>query len=78
MRFPILGGRFGYFLFFSAWGGGRFLLKIPGGGSPGGRGAKGPGGCLGDWGGGGGATCFFSGPKWPPSIRNGQERAERC
>ena len=26
--------------------GGRFLLKIPGGGSPGGRGAEGPGGCL--------------------------------
>ena len=55
-----LGGRFGYFLFFSARGRGRgsprrregeardFLLKIPGeGGSPG-RGGEGPGRCL--WG----------------------------
>ena len=36
-------------------GGVRVLLKIPGGGSPGGRGAEGPGGCLrriGDLGGG--------------------------
>ena len=41
-----------------------FLLKIPGGGSPGGRGAKGPGGCLGElgnWGGGGLNVFFFRG-----------------
>ena len=57
---PLLGGRFGYFLFFSAWGGGRgsprrrrgggrFLLKFPGAGggfSPGGEGFEGPGRCL--------------------------------
>ena len=47
------------------------LLKVPGGGSPGGRGAEGPGGCLrrtGNLGGGGvGLTFFFSGPKCPPS-----------
>ena len=38
-----------------------FLLKIPAGGSPGGRGAEGPGGCLGELGNlaGGGAKCFF-------------------
>ena len=61
------------FYFFSARGGERgsprrqeggvdFLLKIPGGGSPGGRGAEGPGGCLrriGDFGGGGEAKYFF-------------------
>ena len=68
-----LGGRFGYFLFFSALGGGRgsprrrevggidFLLKIPqGGGSPGGggpRGREGVCGKLGNW--GGGAKFFF-------------------
>ena len=52
----LLGGRFGYFLFFSARGRGRrnekgeddFLLKIPGGGGvPGGwGGTEGPGGCF--------------------------------
>ena len=49
-------------------GGGRFLLKIPGGGSPGGRGAEGPGGCLRRIGelGGGGLNIFFSGPECPP------------
>ena len=53
-------------------GGGRFdfSLKIPGGGSPGGRGAEGSGGCLrriGDsW--GGWAKYLFSGPKCPPSY----------
>ena len=54
-----LGGRFGYFLFFSVRGGGRgssrrqegggdrFLLKIPGGeGCPRGERAEGLGGCL--------------------------------
>ena len=56
-----LGGRFGYFLFFSGRGrgkgesevpgrGGRFLIENPrrlrGGGSPGGGGAEGPEGCL--------------------------------
>ena len=54
-----LGGRFGYFFFFSVRGGGRgvrgarrggigFLFKVPGGGGgfPGGGGAEGPGGCL--------------------------------
>ena len=56
---PILGGRFGYFLFFllgrgkgefEAPGGGgggvRFLLKIPGGGGGGVQEGEGPGGCL--------------------------------
>ena len=44
-------------------GGGRFLLKIPGGGSSGGRGAEGPGGCLRRIGelGGGRANFFFFG-----------------
>ena len=38
-----------------------FLLKIPGAGSPGGRGAEGPGGCLRRIGelGGGGLNIFF-------------------
>ena len=72
---PNLGGRFDIFYFFcsgrgkgesEAPGGGevRFLLKIPGGLSPEGRGAEGPGGCLrriGDLGGGGGVNFFFSG-----------------
>ena len=47
-------------------GGGQFLLRIPGGGSPGRVGAEegmGPGGCLR---GILGATFFFSGPKLPP------------
>ena len=76
-----LGGRFGYFLFFSARGGGRgsprrqeggggihFLLKIPGGGGfqEGPRGREGVCGELGNLG-GGGAKYFFSGPKRPPS-----------
>ena len=50
------------FSFFSAWGGGMggvrgeggcgvdFVLKIPGGGSPGGRGAEGPGASAANWG----------------------------
>ena len=44
-------------------GGADFLLKISGGGSPGGRGAEGRGGCLGEMGnlgGGGGSKYFFS------------------
>ena len=68
-------GTFQIFLFFFCSGRGRgeseapggggvdFSLKIPGGGSPGGRGAEGPGGCLrriGDFG-EGGATYFFFG-----------------
>ena len=49
-------------------GGFDFLLKIPGGGSPGGGGAEGRGGCLRRTGelGGGGAKYFCSGPKCPP------------
>ena len=66
MYTKILGGRFGYFLFFSPREGeggseapgrggiGPFYLKIPGGGGV-------PGG------GGGGLKCF-SGPKRPPRI----------
>ena len=49
----------------------RCLLKIPGGGSPGGRGAEGPGGCLrriGDFLGGGAAKYFLSMPKCPPRV----------
>ena len=72
--FNHLGGRFGYFLFFSARGRGRgsprhrggwgddFLLKIPAGGvsRAGGGGGEGPGGCLREiWGGGGGLNIFF-------------------
>ena len=76
-HYLFLGGRFGYFLFFSARGGGRgsprrregvggrFLLKIPGaGGVSGGGGPEGPGGCLrriGDFGGGGDLNIFFRG-----------------
>ena len=50
-----------------------FLVKIPGGrGGPfQTRGAEGPGGFLrriGEFGGGGGAKYFFSGPKCPPSL----------
>ena len=81
---PFLGGRFGYFLFFSARGGGggssrrqergggRFLIENPrrgGGVSRRGRGF--PGGLFGaNWGflGGGGAKYFFSGPKRPPRF----------
>ena len=76
-----LGGRFGYFYFFfcsgkgegeseaSGGGGVDFLLKIPGGGSPGEegegpRGWEGVCGELGHW--GRGAKYFFSGPKCPP------------
>ena len=73
---PLLGGRFGYFLFFSARGRGRGSPRAPGGGgggisfsanptrgggSPGG--AEGSGGCLrriGDFG-RGGAKYFFRG-----------------
>ena len=73
----LLGGRFGYFLFFfcSREGKGsprrrkgagvRFLMKISGGGggSPGGRGVEGPGGCLRRMGnlGGGGGLNIFLG-----------------
>ena len=42
--------------------GGRFFIEIPGGGSPGGRGAEGPGrvsGRIGEFGGGGGLSIFF-------------------
>ena len=55
-------------------GGVGFLLKIPGGGvsQRGWEGARGPGGCLQgiwrNWGGGGGAKYFFSGPKCPPRF----------
>ena len=50
-------------------GGSIFYWKSQEGGSPGGRGADGPGGCLPpNWGiGGGGAKYFFLGPKCPPS-----------
>ena len=80
---PILGGHFGYFLFFSARGRGRgeygatgrggvgFLLKIPrrGGASPGGEGGgEGAGRVSAGNFGGGGAKSFSSGPKFPPSI----------
>ena len=75
-----LGGRFGYFLFVliggregavrgARKGGGRFSLKIPGGGvgSPRrGGGGEGSGGCLRGIS-GGGLNIFFSGPKCPPS-----------
>ena len=47
----------------------RFLLKVPGGGSPGGRRAEGPGGCLrrtGEFFFGGGVNIYFRGPKCPP------------
>ena len=83
---PKLGGRFGYFLFFSARGGGRgsprppgggvvdFFLKIPGGGGSRGGGAEGPGGCLrriGDLG-GGGLNIFFRGRNVPKIERGGK------
>ena len=72
---PLLGGRFEYFLFFSARGRGRgslrrqegagvgLLLKIPGGRvlpREGGWG-EGPGGCLRGFGGGGDLNIFFRG-----------------
>ena len=72
---PVLGGRFEYFLFFSARGRGRgsprrqegagvgFLLEIPGGG-----GGEGPGGCLrGIL--GGDLKYFFSGLKCLPRVK---------
>ena len=54
-----------------------FLLKILGGGGCSHeRGGEGPGGCLREnWGGGGGAKYFFSGPKCPPSIKQGKKNA---
>ena len=72
---PLLGGRFGYFFFFSARGGGRgeseapgreaigFLLKIPGGGGVSRGGAEGKGVCLQPIGelGGGGLNIFYRG-----------------
>ena len=76
-----LGGRFGYFLFFSDRGRGRgvrgarkgvrgvgFSLKIPGGGVCRERGGGGGGrrGAGSLQGMGGGAKYFFSGPKFPP------------
>ena len=76
-----LGGRFGYFLFFSAPGRGKgeseakggggadFLLKIPGRGvsrRERGRGGGRVSGRIGEFG-GGGEIYFFSGPKCPPS-----------
>ena len=77
--FANLGGRFGFFVFFSAGegkgvrgsrkgvGGVRFLLKIPGEGvsqERGGGGAEGSGGCLrGIWGGGG--KYIFFGAEMP-------------
>ena len=83
MATPFLGGRFEYFLFFSARGRGRgsargaekgeddFLLKIPGGGgglAGGWGGGRGAGRVFaGNWG-GGGKYFFFSGPKGPPSF----------
>ena len=70
-----LGGRFGYFLFFSARGGGRgsrgaggrwgigFLLKSPGGGPPGREGPRGREGVCSElgnfWGGGGGGGAKY-------------------
>ena len=77
-----LGGRFGYFLFFSPRGRGRgcprrrdgggriFSGKSQEGGLPvgGGGGARGREGVCGEFGGGGGAKYFFSGPKCPPSC----------
>ena len=84
----ILGGRFGYFLFFLLGEGGRRSPRCRGGGTgdrffienpkEGGvsstGGAEGPGGCLWQIGefGGGGAKYFFSGPKCPPRIFLGQ------
>ena len=81
----LLGGRFGYFLFFcsgerkgesEAPGGGageRFLIENPrGGGFPGRVGAgggEGLGGCLRGIGGEGGLKYFFSGPKIPPRLK---------
>ena len=75
IRNNLLGGRLGYFLVFSARGGGRgslrrregggvgFFLKIPGGGvsrrGEGPRGREGVCGELGNWGGGGGGLNFF-------------------
>ena len=73
-----LGGRFGYFLFFSARGrgrgsarrregGGDFLLKIPGGEvsrAGGSRGARGREGVCGEFG-GRGAKYFFFGAEIP-------------
>ena len=83
-----LGGRLGYFLFFSARGrgkgvrgagregGGRFALKIPGGGGGLQKGGglqegEGPrlGGCLREiWGGGGGVNIFFCGAEIPTKL----------
>ena len=84
LRFQLLGGRFGYFLFFSAregegreGGGGRFSIEnLRGEGSP--RGAEGSGGCLrriGDFfGGGGGLNIFFRGRNVPQGL-DGRNRA---
>ena len=81
-----LGGRFGYFLFFSARGGGkgnprrregggvRFLLKIPGGGGglEEGEGPRGREGVCGELGnlGGGGAKYFFFGAEMSTKFSN--------
>ena len=76
-----LAGRFGYFLVFSARGGGResprrwegrggrFLIEIPGGGggSQGGGGAEGQGGCLRRIGELGGGLNIFS--AWSKSAK---------
>ena len=81
-----LGGRFGYFLFFSCSGRGKgeseaqgggggldSLLKIPqaGEGLQEGEGRGGGRVSAANWGIGGGAKYFLSGPKCPPRLRIG-------
>ena len=61
-----------------ALGGEDFLLKIPGGGLPGGwaRGGRGAGRvCAGNSGGGRGGKFLFSGPKFPPSPEQARKVA---